>query len=158
LSRGTREMPRPRTRDELEQLLAERGEAVRRAVVHVDVGKVSQAQGEIAGRDELELDTDEGPITIEMHGVGACDFNHQLENHGVQIAGRCSKCGRYVCSTEGCARTCPKCGQVFCSRHSRVTPDGAFCGSHARTRLAKKAVAGAARAVWSLVKGWFGER
>ena len=140
-------MSRPRSQvefDALTERVARQAPVTRKTTVRVFNGKLSDA-GELFSRENAEFIDGNFIETIDLLNWSNCDFGHLIGSNGVEVAGRCFRCRRWVCSAPGCARTCVRCGRVCCGQHSFVTADGAYCHDHVPAYLGKKAALGVLR-------------
>lgn len=92
--------------------------------------------GEV-GRDNREYVVDKvsyvtlDGVTWSIRNVShkSCDFGH-LQSKDVRFLGTCQRCGKVVCTTEGCGYTCHHCGKTYCRGDVSVFSDGqAYCSN-----------------------------
>jgi len=142
-------MTRPMSRDELEQLIRSYAPAMRESVIRIYGGPAS-ATGECYAKDRIEIDTPDGPCSIEFYATGSCDSGHFLGTGGAEIAARCSVCGRWCCSTPGCMFTADN-GQAVCGRHAVEIDDRVYSSRSVPGVVAKKCLGAVGRWVGSWI-------
>lgn len=155
-------MKRPMSREELEELVRNHQPVARTSIRRVFGGPVSES-GELFGKDAIEFESQDGLESLEFFASGSCDFGHLLGTQGTEIAGRCTICGKWLCTQEGCMHTCHK-GHAVCGRHAIINDDGVYCTQHRPfptwvkpvAQGTAKACVGLVRVACKVLRSWWG--